>query len=60
VSARAIIYRAHQLGLITAQQYRSANIQLSSGQSKVEKYDEQITPEEPELLNNSLKLLEKN
>ena len=57
MSARAIIYRAHQLDLITAQQYRSANINLSSGQSKVEKHDEDISPEEPELLKNSLELL---
>jgi len=60
VSARAIIYRAHQLDLITAQQYRSANIYLSSGQSKVERYDENILPEEPELLENSLELLKES
>lgn len=59
MSARAIIYRAHQLDLISAQQYSTANIQLSSGQSKIEKYDELIVPEEPELLNNALKLLKK-
>ncbi len=60
VSARAIIYRAHQLDLITAQQYRSANIHLSSGQSKVENYDEYISPEEPELLESALELLKES
>jgi Zn-dependent peptidase ImmA (M78 family)/DNA-binding XRE family transcriptional regulator len=51
MSARAIIYRSHHLGLITAQQYRSANVYLNrSGQTKVEKYDDQIQSEKPELL----------
>ena len=58
MSARAIIYRAHQLGLITAQQYRSANVYLNrSGQTKIEKYDEQIAPEKPELLEDVFRVL---
>ena len=55
MSARAIIYRANQLGLITAQQYRSANVYLNkSGQAKHEKYDDQISPETPELLEKAI------
>lgn len=58
MSARAIIYRAHHLGLITAQQYRSANVHLNrSGQTKVEKYDDQIQPEQPELLEGVFQVL---
>lgn len=58
MSVRAIIYRAHQLKLITAQQYRSANVYLNkSGQTKVEKFDDQITPETPELLQNAFTIL---
>lgn len=58
MSARAIIYRSHYLGLISAQQYRSANVYLNkSGQTKVEKYDDQITPEKPELLHDAFNIL---
>lgn len=58
MSARAIIYRAHHLGLITAQQYRSANVHLNrSGQTKVEKYDDRIQPEQPELLEGVFQVL---
>jgi len=58
MSARAIIYRAHQLKLITAQQYRSANVHLNrSGQTKVEKYDDRIQPEQPELLESIFDVL---
>ena len=58
MSARAIIYRAHYLGLITAQQYRSANVHLNrSGQAKIELYDDQIEPEKPELLEKSFNLM---
>ncbi len=58
MSARAIIYRAHQLRLITAQQYRSANVYLNrSGQTKVEKYDDRIQPEQPELLESIFHVL---
>lgn len=59
MSVRAIIYRAHFLNLITAQQYRGANVRLNkTGQTKVEKYDEKVAKEEPELLSNALHLLE--
>jgi Zn-dependent peptidase ImmA (M78 family)/DNA-binding XRE family transcriptional regulator len=58
MSARAIIYRANQLGLITAQQYRSANVHLNrSGQTKVEKHDEDIQPEQPELLEGAFNIM---
>lgn len=58
MSARAIIYRAHHLGLITAQQYRSANVHLNrSGQTKIEKYDDQIQPEQPELLEGAFQVM---
>lgn len=58
MSVRAIIYRANYLGLITAQQYRSANVYLNrSGQSKVEKYDDQIEIEKPEVLENAFDVI---
>lgn len=58
MSVRAIIYRAHHLGLITAQQYRSANVYLNrTGQTKVEKYDEVISPETPEVLENAFEVM---
>lgn len=51
VAARAIIHRAFDLGVISAAQYRSANIYLvKSGQAKAEKYDDQLALESPELL----------
>ena len=51
MSARAIIYKAHHYDLITAQQFRGANIWLNkTGQSKTEKEDEKIPKESPELL----------
>lgn len=58
MSVRAIIYRAHFFDLITAQQYRSANVWLNkSGQSKVERRDSEIPSENPELLANSITIL---
>lgn len=58
VSARAIIYRAHFLGFINAQQYRSANVWFSqTRQTKKEKLDEQIPLEEPNVLKESLDIL---
>lgn len=58
MSVRAIFYRAHYLGLITAQQYRGANVRLNKeGQTKIEKYDERITAEEPELLKESFEIM---
>ncbi len=59
LSVRAIIYRAHYFGLITAQQYRSANVWLNkTGQSKKERNDDLITQEPPELLKNAITLLD--
>lgn len=58
MSARAIIYRANYFNRISAQQYRSANVWLNkTGQSKVERHDDKIPVENPELLYNSLNLL---
>ncbi|MEA1062843.1 MULTISPECIES: helix-turn-helix domain-containing protein [Enterobacterales] len=58
VSARAIIYRAHFLGFINAQQYRNANVWFSqTRQTKKEKLDDQIPLEEPHVLEESLIIL---
>jgi Zn-dependent peptidase ImmA (M78 family)/transcriptional regulator with XRE-family HTH domain len=55
VSAKAIIYRAHDLGLLDAVQYATGNRFLNqTGQSKVEKFDEKIPQEEPELLRTAI------
>lgn len=59
VSARAIIRRAYDLGLISADQYRTGNIHLNkTGQSKTEQYDDAIEPEAPELLECAFQTLE--
>ena len=61
MSVRAIIYRAHSLNLITAQQFRSANVYLNrTGQTKVERKDGLVPHEQPELLNNSVRALEQH
>lgn len=58
MSARAIIYRANYLGLLSPQQYRSANVYLNkTGQSKIEIFDEKIASEQPEILSASLDTL---
>ncbi len=58
VAVRAIVKRAFDLNLITAAQYRSANIHLmKTGQSKVERYDDELPMERPELLSNALSAL---
>lgn len=58
MSLRAIIYRAHFLKIISSQQYRTANVRLNkTGQSKIEKYDEHIETEVPELLASSIQIL---
>lgn len=55
VSAKAIIRRAHDLGLLNAVQYAAGNRFLNqSGQSKVERFDERIPMEEPELLRSAI------
>jgi Zn-dependent peptidase ImmA (M78 family) len=59
VAARAIVRRAYDLGLITAAQYRTANIHLvKTGQAKSERYDDELPLEEPELLNAALDTLD--
>lgn len=60
MSAKAILYRAHHLDLISAQQYRSGNVYLNkTGQSKIENYDDKIESEAPELLINAIEILRK-
>jgi Zn-dependent peptidase ImmA (M78 family)/transcriptional regulator with XRE-family HTH domain len=59
VSARAIMHRAYDLRLISARQYRTANIYfMKSGQARVERYDDELPMEQPELLDNALGTLE--
>lgn len=61
MSVRAIIRRGYDLKLLTAAQYRTANIHLvKSGQAKVEKYDDDVSMpvEQPELLPMALQALE--
>lgn len=59
VSAAAIIRRAYDLRMISADQYRTGYIHLSkTGQKRVEYYDDQISPEEPELLLSAMDALE--
>lgn len=60
MSARAIIRRGYDLRVLSAAQYRTANIHLmKTGQSKVERYDDDGTMpiEEPELLPTALNAL---
>lgn len=58
ISVRAIIYRANYLGLLSPQQYRTANVYLNkTGQSKVELYDDKIANEQPEILSTALDTL---
>jgi len=60
ISARAIIYKLNQIGLITPTQYRTANIHLSkTGQTKEEKFDGLVPMDKPELLPTCLTLLAK-
>jgi hypothetical protein len=48
------------LGLLNAQQYRGANVFLSkSGQTRVEKFDDKIKPEEPELFPKAIEMMAK-
>ncbi len=58
MSARAIIYRAHYLGFIDAQQYRAANVWFNrTRQSRTERHDEDIPKEEPHLLKSAIELM---
>lgn len=55
VSAKAIIRRAYDLGLLNAVQYAAGNRFLNqSGQAKIERFDERIPLEEPELLRTAI------
>lgn len=59
VAARAIVRRAFDLGFINHSQYRIANIHLvKTGQSKLERYDDQMPLERPELLEKAFEKLE--
>jgi Zn-dependent peptidase ImmA (M78 family)/transcriptional regulator with XRE-family HTH domain len=59
VSAAAIVRRAYDLRMISADQYRTGYIHLSkTGQKKAERYDDLIEPEEPELLPKAVEALE--
>jgi Zn-dependent peptidase ImmA (M78 family)/DNA-binding XRE family transcriptional regulator len=59
VSVAAIIRRAYDLKMISADQYRTGYIHLSkTGQKKFEQYDDQITAEQPELLTSAVAALE--
>jgi Zn-dependent peptidase ImmA (M78 family)/transcriptional regulator with XRE-family HTH domain len=59
VSAAAIIRRAYDLRLVSADQYRTGYIHLSkTGQKRTEYYDDQIPLEEPELLSSAMDALE--
>lgn len=58
ISARAVVYRLNQYGLISPSQYRTANIHFSkTGQTKEEHFDDQVSLDLPELLPSSLMLL---
>lgn len=59
VSAAAIIRRAYDLNVISADQYRTGYIHLSkTGQKKIERHDDAIPTEEPELLRSAMSALE--
>lgn len=59
VSLKALIYRAHACGIISAGQYRSANIHISKkGWSKREELDDVIPIETPVLLKNCVEVIE--
>ena len=59
MSAAAIVRRAYDLGIISADQYRTGYIHLSkTGQKRVEHYDDRIAFEEPELLLSAMLTLE--
>ena len=59
VSARAVLRRAFDLGVISADQYRTGNIHLAkTGQTKVERYDADLPMESAELLEAAMDALE--
>src|SRR3546814_11919839 len=59
VAASAILRRAYDLRIVSADQYRTGYIHLSkTGQRKFERYDDVIVAEEPELLPSAMTALE--
>jgi len=59
VAASAILRRAYDLKMVSADQYRTGYIHLSkTGQRKFERYDDVIVSEEPELLTSAMTALE--
>lgn len=59
VSARAVLRRAFDLGVISPDQYRTGNIHLAkTGQTKVEKFDADLPMENAELLDAAMDALE--
>jgi Zn-dependent peptidase ImmA (M78 family) len=59
VSARAVLRRAFDLGIISADQYRTGNIHLAkTGQTKIERYDADLPMENAELLAAAMDALE--
>jgi len=59
VAASAILRRAYDLKMLSADQYRTGCIHLSkTGQRKFERYDDVIVTEEPELLPSAMSALE--
>lgn len=59
VSVSAILRRAYDLKMLSADQYRTGHIHLSkTGQRKFEHYDDVIVAEEPELLTSAMTALE--
>jgi Zn-dependent peptidase ImmA (M78 family)/transcriptional regulator with XRE-family HTH domain len=59
VSARAVLRRAFDLGVISSDQYRTGNIHLAkTGQTKVERYDADLPMESAELLDAAMDALE--
>ncbi|WP_298190557.1 XRE family transcriptional regulator [Novosphingobium sp.] len=59
VAASAILRRAYDLSILSADQYRTGYIHLSkTGQRKFERYDDTIPSEEPELLSSAMTALE--
>lgn len=60
VSLKAIIYRASKLGLITPEKAKTGFITLSrSGQAKVEKGDDRLKMEEPQLIQRAINILDR-
>jgi len=59
VSAAAIVRRAYDLGRIDAAQYRTGYIHLQkSGQRRIERFDDVLKAEEPEMLHAALSALD--